>query len=268
MLDTRQAGPVTVIRMGRSIGGFVLYYTHCFLVGDVLIDTGTVLCRDELLKVLQGRKISAIINTHGHEDHAGNNKIIQERFGAQILAHSDALPYLENPRRVKQPFYIRTVWDYPEPSNGQVLGDIFETEEYCFQVIKTPGHTDDHVCLYEPNQKWLFTGDLFCGERVKYLRRDEDFTQMLYSLRYLGELDVNTLFCCVAGVVDNAGLALRNKISFMQDIWNRTWELYKRGMAPAQIRHKLLGSEELMKWATNGHFAKQHTIHSILGLPH
>ncbi|MGE5404039.1 MAG: MBL fold metallo-hydrolase [Candidatus Saccharibacteria bacterium] len=268
MLEKRQTGPVTVFRMGRSIGGFVLYYTHCFLVGDVLIDTGTVYCRDELLKALEGCKISAIINTHGHEDHAGNNKVISERFGAEIYAHQDALPYLNNPRRVKQPFYIRTVWDYPEPSEGKALSDMFEAGKYSFRIIHTPGHTDDHVCLYEPNQKWLFTGDLFCGERVKYLRQDEDFTRMLYSLRHLAELEVSTLFCCVAGVVENGDQALRGKIKFMQDIWNRTWELYKRGVSPTKIRQRLLGSEGLMKWATNGHFAKQLTIQSLLGLPH
>jgi glyoxylase-like metal-dependent hydrolase (beta-lactamase superfamily II) len=38
-------------------------------------------------------------------------------------------------------------------------GDILEIGEYSFECIETPGHTQGHMCLYEPGKKLLFSGD-------------------------------------------------------------------------------------------------------------
>jgi glyoxylase-like metal-dependent hydrolase (beta-lactamase superfamily II) len=50
-------------------------------------------------------------------------------------------------------------------------------------VIPTPGHSEDHICLFEPNEGWLFSGDLFISERVKYMREDENVYSLLDSLK-------------------------------------------------------------------------------------
>lgn len=52
MLEAKQYGSVTLLRMGRNIGQKVLYYVHCFLIGETLIDTGTIYVADELLSAL------------------------------------------------------------------------------------------------------------------------------------------------------------------------------------------------------------------------
>ena len=44
----------------------------------------------------------------------------------------------------------------------------------CFQVIYTPGHSPDHICLFEHKHGWLFTGDLFVGGMDRALRVDYD----------------------------------------------------------------------------------------------
>ena len=40
----------------------------------------------------------------------------------------------------------------PGPSRGQPIGEWVETDRYRFQVIHTPGHSPDHICLFEPEQ--------------------------------------------------------------------------------------------------------------------
>ncbi len=37
--------------------------------------------------------------------------------------------------------------------------DVLEAGAYRFRCIETPGHSRDHVCLFEPSQKILFCGD-------------------------------------------------------------------------------------------------------------
>jgi glyoxylase-like metal-dependent hydrolase (beta-lactamase superfamily II) len=38
-------------------------------------------------------------------------------------------------------------------------GDTISIEDYSFQCIETPGHTQGHICLYEPNKKVFLCGD-------------------------------------------------------------------------------------------------------------
>lgn len=81
MLKTSAYEDVTTYKMGRSIGKYVPYFVHAFLVEDTLIDTGTVFAGAEFLDALKGREIKQIINTHDHEDHTGNNHLIQKSMG-------------------------------------------------------------------------------------------------------------------------------------------------------------------------------------------
>lgn len=263
MLKVSQSGPVTVFRMGRNVGKWVLYYVHSFILGEILIDTSTVYVADELWDALQGRTIKSIINTHRHEDHTGNNRLLQQNLGIDIYAHPVALPYLANPD-TNQPFYIKMCWHIPAPSNGLPLEEQIKIGDYMLQIIHTPGHSADHICLYEPQHKLLFTGDLFCGERVKYLRADEDFKTMLASLKKLEDLDVETIYCAVSGVIKNGHDVLQRKISFMEDLQTKTNELFQKGFSPVRIRKELLGKEGIMYYGSNGHFAKQNLINSIL----
>ena len=38
-------------------------------------------------------------------------------------------------------------------------GDLLDVGDYVFKCIETPGHTKGHMCLYEPDQKILVSGD-------------------------------------------------------------------------------------------------------------
>lgn len=266
MIQTKQVEQVTVLRTGRNIVCKLAgYYAYCFLIGGTLIDTSTRYVEKELVSELQKTNVSRIINTHYHEDHAGNNKALQEALGLEIFACPQSLPLMEAPQTEKQRFYLKLMWGYPEPSQGIPLPEIAAFDDYTFEVISTPGHTLDHVCLYEPKHKYLFTGDMYCGTAVKYLRGDENFGQQLESMRKLAALDVDTIFCSVSGAVTNGGRALKDKLDFMEQLQEKVLELNRQGLSSTEIRSSLLGKEGIMYWFTNGHFAKQNLIDSIIG---
>ena len=250
--------------MGRSPLGILLYPVYAFLVGDVLIDTGTNRAGKEFLEVLKDRKITGIINTHHHEDHIGNNADVQQQFGINIYAHPLTLPYLENPRLNDLRLYQRIVWDWPKPSKGEAIGASVQAGHYHLEVIHTPGHAEDHICLYEPDKKWLFTGDLFCGATFVYLRQDENYLQILESLKKLSDLEIETIFCNLKGVVKNGQGALIKKISKMERLRDDVFSLQDKGLSPQSIRQKVLGREDAWNVITGGHYSKQNTIDSIL----
>ncbi len=264
MIRIRKHGEVTDFCMGRTLGPVVPYAVHAFLIGDTLIDTGTLYARREFLKALEGSSVSTVINTHHHEDHIGNNPAICSAFGASIHAHEKALPFLADPKAIGLKAYQRIVWGLPEKSQGQALGSRISCAGRTFDVIHTPGHSPDHVCLFDPDTGWLFAGDIFCGRTVRYLRRDEEFSLILSSLRRLAKLDVTTLFCSLKGVVEDGKAALEAKISSMERLAAEASELRESGYAPCRIRRKLLGREDAMYYLSTAHFSKQHVIESIL----
>jgi glyoxylase-like metal-dependent hydrolase (beta-lactamase superfamily II) len=221
--------------------------------------------RKEWEPKLDGCRCSTIVNTHHHEDHIGNNRLFQDRFGAEIYAHPGALAFLEEPRRIGMQLYRRAVWNTPDPSRGRPIGDTVSTSRRSLQVILTPGHCPDHICLYEPAAGLLFAGDIFCGKRVAYFRADEDFCVTLESLKRLAELDIRTIYCGLKGVVEDGAKALKEKIRGMEELRDKALELRQKGSSPREIRRRLLGIEDKMYTITGGHFSKQNVIDSILG---
>ena len=264
MIRIRPWGDVTGFLMGRSMGPVVPYTVHAFLVGDTLIDTGTTYACSEFMYALGGRSINAVINTHHHEDHTGNNALLQKMSGSVIYAHEKALPFLAHPHMIRLKFYQRMVWGYPGPSLAKPLGGSLDLPGRTFRVIHTPGHSPDHVCLLEPGEGRLFTGDLFCGKTVRYLRRDEDFPLILSSLKRLTALDFADIFCSLKGMVRSGRSALRTKIEFMEELQGRALALHRKGLSSRKIRSELLGREGAMYYLSSAHFSKQHVIDSIL----
>jgi glyoxylase-like metal-dependent hydrolase (beta-lactamase superfamily II) len=173
---------------------------------------------------------------------------------------------MENPERIELQLYRKMVWGPPAASHGTPIGNEITTARYTLQVIHTPGHSQDHICLYEPINGWLFSGDIFCGKRLVYLRSDEDFVPTLESLKKLASLDIKTISCGLKGVAENGGGSLKSKIQHMEELKDKTLELQENGLPPHTIRRHLLGYEDGMFYLSNGHFSKQNVIYSIIGI--
>lgn len=91
----------------------------------------------------RGLRIRAIALTHGHPDHAPAAAPLAQRTGARVYAH----PHSDVPRDADLP-----------------LDDDFRVGALALRVIDAPGHTFEHVVMYEPVEAALFTGDVILGE--------------------------------------------------------------------------------------------------------
>lgn len=108
-----------------------------------LIDAG--IGDDRLIEAiaahLGGRPLARVIVTHGHGDHASGVAALRRRW-----------PALE---ACKWPLGGEQGWRAVRDAEWLDAGD------GRLQVLHTPGHAADHICLWDPS-----TGDLFSGDML------------------------------------------------------------------------------------------------------
>jgi glyoxylase-like metal-dependent hydrolase (beta-lactamase superfamily II) len=107
------------------------------------------------------KKVEQVILTHDHSDHSGILKSIIKEYNPVVYAFS---PFLEGiTRTLKDSEMIR-------------IGD---TD---FEIIHTPGHSSDSICLYNTDNKVLFVGDTPVVVRGTNGNYEESFVNALNKL--------------------------------------------------------------------------------------
>lgn len=131
---------------------------NIWVVGDddecVVIDAPHSV--DDILAVVAGRKVSAIILTHAHDDHCRQAPALREATGAPIYMHPDDRVLWE---LTHGPFSDGVRWDFDVPDGWYI-----RVGGSNLRVIHTPGHAPGAICLYSAELGCVFTGDtLFHG---------------------------------------------------------------------------------------------------------
>jgi glyoxylase-like metal-dependent hydrolase (beta-lactamase superfamily II) len=257
-------GKVAKIRVARSLLGRPAYFTAAYWVDGLLIDTGCAHTAQQFLTALRGWRVERVVNTHSHEDHIGANAGVQETFGCPIQAHPEALPILRDPKRQKLQPYRRLFWGRPKPCEAEPVGDWVETSQFRFQVIHTPGHSPDHICLFEPDRGWLFSGDAYIGGEDRALRQGYDIRATITSLKVLAELPVEMIFSGSGTIRDEGRKPLLYKIAYLEGLGQRIQSLHQEGLSARQIRRRVIGRELPITYLTLGHFSSLRLIRSYL----
>jgi glyoxylase-like metal-dependent hydrolase (beta-lactamase superfamily II) len=268
MLKTTSFGPVTRFDLARTIPGQGPYWTTCYYVDGLLVDSGCAHARKELASALKNLPLNRITNTHTHEDHIGANAALQgQNPQLEIVAHPLALPVLADPHDA-QPLhpYRRRFWGWPGPSKARPIadGEIVQTLRYCLQAVYTPGHSPDHICFFEETQGWLFSGDLFVGGQDRALRAGCDIWMIIASLKHIQTLPIYTLFPGSARVRQAPKPEIGAKIDYLEDLGRRVIDLHRQGYSVDQICKTLLGGPMWVEFVTRGHFSRRWLVRSYL----
>jgi len=160
--------------------------------------------------------------------------------------------------------YQVVMWGYPEPSFAKPIPETIDTAHHHFNVICTPGHSLDHISLYEPNEGWLFPGDTYIGGKDRALRADYNIWQIMASLKKLSALDITLIFTGSGNVRKNGSAALKEKIAYLENVGKQALELHRQGLDYDTIRRRLFGREMLIAYVTLGHFTAKHLVRSFI----
>jgi len=161
----------------------------------VAVDPGSPKMRRSLAGHLRRAKprIAKVIATHAHEEHVGNLNWLSELSGAPVWVSERTAQFLTPFKKL--PWVRATIIGQPPDLKPpyHVLGETVDTESGCLQVLATPGHCDDHIVLYDPQEKLLLAGDAFMGSYFATPNPDVDSLKWLASLERLMKLDIEIL---------------------------------------------------------------------------
>ena len=262
MLATRLFERVLQIRLCRYPEFIPAATVSSYLVDGLLIDSGPAHTAEELADFLRDRKVETVVNTHFHEDHIAANRFLQDRYGVGIFAPALAVEKINQPADLFP--YQEEVWGYPAPSRVKPLGLFISTENFNFEVIPTPGHDRDHVCLFEPNQGWLFSGDLYVGTRPMVCRPMDDQWQILEDLKTVRKLEPRILFPAPGQVIIDPGETLDKIIDHLEDLGTRIEALNEKGLDSTAIRERIFGEEHPSAQRTQNQFSSENMVRSFL----
>lgn len=265
MIHVEQHGPVLAIRMARGFLGRPLAWTTAYWVDGLLIDAGPRCAAPELLKILSQVPVNQIVITHGHEDNIGGLEDVHSRFRhAPIFASYRAIGVIQEPTRLRMQLYRRLVWGVPKAlKQVRPLDDVdntLRTSNYTFRVIETPGHSRDHISLFEPTQRWLFSGDAFIGGIERSWARESDLFSVIGSLQTLMSLRPERLFPSSGEVRRNPRPELAEKIAMLQRLCKEVARLDAAGMSVEEMVACLFKGESSLRLWTGGHYSAANLV--------
>lgn len=259
---------------------------------NALIDTGSVFepGTKYLLKILKSIGISTIdyiIITHSHVDHCQNAGFLADKFGAEVIAHKNAKPILNRIGKISTEAF--EYWELLEETYPKVLqsryrwfiqrlivlgynylvygrgkniesitevkdGDIIDLGNHKLEVLFTPGHSNDSICLLEKDKKILFTGDMIPW--TPYIHTNiEDFRHSISKI--YKTLEENNIRFSIRGHQKpiNSVFEKDNYKKFLEDIHVAEHRILKL----LQLHDKLT-AHEMLAYV----FHRTHFIHQLI----
>jgi len=258
VIRREEHGEVAFYRMARRVAGWPMYWTGAYLVDGWLIDCGPPATARAFVRALQGTTLEGLVVTHHHEDHMGAAAALLAARGLEAHVHAAGVPLLEG--GFEQEGYRRLAWGRPPRVRARALGAEVTTRSLRLEVVHTPGHAPDHVCFFERERGWLFTGDLFLAERLRYLRADEDLDALIASLDRVSSLPARQAFCAHRGPVRGGVDALRRKRDHLVSGRDRARALLAQGLPEREVARRVVGREGFLTWYSGGRFAARNFV--------
>jgi glyoxylase-like metal-dependent hydrolase (beta-lactamase superfamily II) len=125
-----------------------------------------------IVDAISGRRVRAIVLTHGHNDHINAAVPLREVVDAPIFLHPDDRMLWDQ------------VWPGESPDRNLEPGSMLTVGGHDLRVLHTPGHSPGCCCFHDVADGVVLSGDtLFCGGPGATGRSYSDETLILRSIR-------------------------------------------------------------------------------------
>lgn len=290
-------GKLTILHLNGFFPNAVpLFFGELFtaiLYDGVMIDPGSTKMRGSLVRHLRGiptGQIQSIVATHAHEEHIGNLNLLAAKTGASIHVSSMTAEFLQPPARL--PWVREVIIGQPPPLQRpfQLLQEYVPTRSGRLQVISTPGHCDDHVSFYDPEERLLFAGDAFMGTYFATPNPDVQSRIWLDTLQRLSELKIDILveghghihtlrtdIPDFPGIVirEHPNVAIAEKLKYMRWLRQQIEAGMEEGLAIRVIEASCFpwskksawenfASDEMIRLLSLGHFSRTELVRSFV----
>lgn len=183
--------------------------THCYLlIGTdkaLLIDTGLGISNIKSVVDKITKLPLEIVSTHVHWDHIGGHEFfkniavyeteqewISSKFPISLQIVKNNLT--RKPCNFPHDFDINKYKIFQsEPNRILYDGDLFDLGNRTVQVIHTPGHSPGHICLYELERNYLYSGDLIYKGILYAFYPTTDPTEFMKSVQKIRELNIEKI---------------------------------------------------------------------------
>jgi glyoxylase-like metal-dependent hydrolase (beta-lactamase superfamily II) len=155
-----QVSPLVRRVLARNASPFSYTGTQTYIVGHgavAVIDPGPLgddpAHVGELVRLLSGETIIAIMCTHTHRDHSPAAAPLAKATGAPVIGCAPLVIEDSGPRAdaAFDPTY--------QPQRVLSDGEALAGAGWTLRAVHTPGHTSNHLCYALEEEKALFTGD-------------------------------------------------------------------------------------------------------------
>lgn len=251
-------------KFGKSLFGKPKLFSHIYFIDGLMIDTGHSKMTTEIFNHVKNLPVKQIFITHHHEDHSGNIAKLQSHFDCPVYASNLCSEMMKSPPPISMA--QKMSWGN-RPAFKKIISksNFIETENHKFEIIPIPGHAVDMVALYEPNQKWLFSADLYVNSYIAYFLEDESTSEQIKSIKRILELDFDIMLCGHNPQFKNGKVKLKKKLLFLEKFYQEVSNLYAKNYTAEQIFREMKYKEFwYVRMLSNGHLSKMNMVKSVI----
>ena len=173
---------------------------NVYLVMDkkpILVDAGMMAgpTLKNIKKYIDPARIEMIVLTHCHHDHSGAAPALKEATGARLLLSEKEVGAVGDELASVSYLFGQQAAVY-EVDETLKEGMVLDIGDWKLEVLETPGHSQGSLCLYERQEKVLFSGDTVFpdGNIGRTDMYGGSTPELVESITRLTGLDVNTMY--------------------------------------------------------------------------
>ncbi|AND84698.1 MBL fold metallo-hydrolase [Clostridium tyrobutyricum] len=191
-------------------------------------------------------KIAAIICSHAHIDHIGNNAYFKEKYNC-IIAMSECEAFFCSSILNLKIYYSSQSMSEVEKHLGHmicgtdiVISNNQDKVNVCgieFKIMHTPGHSPGHICIITPDDvaylaDSLISYEVMKGAKMPYayiLKQDLESKSKLYDLKY------SKYIVAHKGIYDDITQLIVDNIEFYKSRAYRIYDIVEGSMTMQEI---------------------------------